>query len=33
VTAADLFTDPEPLIPLYLRRPDAKPRAEQGGAR
>lgn len=29
VRAADWTRDPEPLIPLYLRRPDAKPTSER----
>ena len=29
VRAVDLSRTPEPLVPLYLRRPDAKPRSEQ----
>ncbi len=29
VRAVDLSRPPEPLVPLYLRRPDAKPRSEQ----
>ena len=29
---ADFSAEPAPLIPLYLRRPDAKPRSEQGAA-
>jgi tRNA threonylcarbamoyl adenosine modification protein YeaZ len=30
LASEDWTTDGQPLIPLYLRRPDAKPRAEQG---
>lgn len=30
LTAADLGARPEPLVPLYLRRPDAKTLAERG---
>lgn len=29
----DWDADPQPLVPLYLRRPDAKPLAERGGPR
>jgi tRNA threonylcarbamoyl adenosine modification protein YeaZ len=29
VAAVDWTAEPQPLIPLYLRRPDAKPRSEQ----
>jgi hypothetical protein len=28
-TVADWAAPPAPLVPLYLRRPDAKPRPEQ----
>ncbi len=33
VAAVQDWDDPQPLVPLYLRRPDAKTLAERGGSR